>query len=272
MLPALLALALATAPATAASGGAPFAEAIRAGAEAFARRAEPARLAEAIDAYEQARALRPGDPIAEVGLARAHAFRALADEKVARASWRECARAAERGLRSAAPGWAQAVDRGEEAARAAPRVDADGAEPLYWLAACGMELARSRGVAALLSASAELRVLMERAAALDPTVDQAGPHRALGAWLAALPSAGGGGAAQARLHFDRARALAPDDRLARVREAETWAVLVQDRALFLSLLDEVLAADPARPAARAPENAIARSRAAALRARVDRLF
>jgi hypothetical protein len=151
-------------------------------------------------------------------------------------------------------------------------VGVGGAEPLYWLAACGMGLVRTRGVAAVLSAKDELRPLMERVAALAPGVDAAGPHRALGAWLAALPSAAGGGAREARRHFDRARELAPADQLRAVREAETWAVLVQDRALFLRLLDEAIAFDPSRAPGRAPENAVAREQARALRARVDRLF
>jgi hypothetical protein len=175
-------------------------------------------------------------------------------------------------LRLAAPGWGAAVDRGEEAAQAVAHVARAGAEPLYLLGACGMDLARSRGLSAVLAVKDELRAIVERAAELDPTVDHAGPHRALGAWIAALPSGAGGGAAQARRHFDRARALAPGDLLARVREAETWAVLVQDRARFLALLDEVLAAKPPRPSARAPEDAIARERARALRGQVDRLF
>jgi hypothetical protein len=114
--------------------------------------------------------------------------------------------------------------------------------------------------------------MLERAVLLDPEVDHAGPHRALGAWLAALPSAAGGGAIAARRSFDRARALAPDDLTARVREAETWAVLVQDRAVFVRLLDEVQAFDVASAPALAPENTLARREAEALRARLDRLF
>jgi hypothetical protein len=87
-----------------------------------------------------------------------------------------------------------------------------------------------------------------------------------------LPVAAGGGAAAARAHFDRARALAPDDPLARVAEAETWAVLVQDEARFEALLEEVLALDPARVPARAPELAIAQRRAKELLERKVRLF
>jgi hypothetical protein len=272
VLTAAAAVLLAGLAAPAAPAPDPFAEALRAGEAAWARRGEPARLAAALEAFGRAAALRPGDPGAEVPLARAHAFRALAEPAEAARSYVECTRAAERALRRAAPGWASSVDAGEPAAKSAAQVGAEGAEPLYWLAACGMGLVRARGVAAVLSAKDELRPLMERAAALAPALDAAGPHRALGAWLAALPSAAGGGAAEARRHFDRARELAPDDPLRAVREAETWAVLVQDRALFLRLLDGAIAHDPARAPARAPESALAREQARALRAQVDRLF
>jgi TRAP transporter TatT component family protein len=114
--------------------------------------------------------------------------------------------------------------------------------------------------------------MMARAAELDERVDAAGPHRALGAWRAALPVAAGGGAAASRAHFDRASALAPDDQLARVAEAETWAVLVQDEARFESLLEGVLQFDLGRDPTRAPENALARKRAKDLLDRKARLF
>jgi hypothetical protein len=263
----LLALALA-APAAAD----PFDRALAEGAAAWPRRGEAASLEAAIGAFRRAAELKPGDARAEVPLARALAFLALSSPAGAEAAYRDCARAAERALRDAAPEWAAAVDRGDEGRTAAPLVGARAAEPLYWTAACGMGLVRQRGVAALLSASDELRALMERALALDETIDHAGPHRALGAWLAAIPAAAGGGARRPRQHFDRARALAPGHRLARVREAETLAVLLQDRALFDRLVAEVLGADPASPPELAPENAIARREAEALRKRADRLF
>ena len=135
-----------------------------------------------------------------------------------------------------------------------------------------MRAAQGTGYAAVLAVKDAALAMMTRAAELDERVDAAGPHRALGAWRAALPVAAGGGADAARAHFDRARALAPDDLLARVAEAETWAVLVQDEVRFEQLLDAVLAADPGRDPARAPENAIARRRAKALLERKARLF
>uniref|UniRef100_UPI001F57C5D7 TRAP transporter TatT component family protein n=1 Tax=Anaeromyxobacter terrae TaxID=2925406 RepID=UPI001F57C5D7 len=174
--------------------------------------------------------------------------------------------------RTAVPSWAQAIDRGEDPAAAAARVDAPGAEALYLVAQGTMRAAQATGYAAVLAVKDAALSMMSRAAELDERLDAAGPHRALGAWRAALPVAAGGGAAAARAHFERGRQLAPDDLLGRVAEAETYAVLVQDAALFDSLLAEVIASDPARDPDRAPENAIAQRRATELRERRARLF
>jgi hypothetical protein len=150
-------------------------------------------------------------------------------------------------------------------------VDAAGAEALYLLAQGAMRAAHATGYAAVLAVKDAALAMMVRAAELDERVDAAGPHRALGAWRAALPVAAGGGAAPARAHFDRARALFPDDLLGRVAEAETYAVLVQDEKLFERLLAEVLATGPgAGP--RAPEDAVARRIAEELSTRKARLF
>jgi hypothetical protein len=241
---------------------------------AFERRGDPARLAAALRAYAAAAALRPGDPVAETRLARAEAFRALAAATPAagREGWEASARAAERALRRLAPAWAAAIDRGDDPAAAAPLVDAAGAEPLYLLAQGTMRAAQAIGYAAVLAVKDAALAMMARAAELDERVDRAGPHRALGAWRAMLPVAAGGGAAAARAHFDRARALAPGEPLARVAEAESWAVLVQDGERFQSLLEEVLAADPALDPARAPEAEVAKRRARELLDRKARLF
>lgn len=251
-----------------------FDAALAEGDRAYALRGDRARLEAALRAYRLAAAERPGDPAAEVRLARAEAFRGLgaAAPAMAREAWEGSARAAERALRTQAPGWAEAIDRGEDPAAAAARVDAGGAEALYFLAQGAMRSAQATGYAAVLAVKDSALAMMARAAELDERVDAAGPHRALGAWRATLPTAAGGGAAASRAHFDRARVLAPDDQLARVAEAETWAVLVQDERRFEALLDEVLAFDLGRDPARAPENAIAKARANDLLQRKARLF
>lgn len=265
-----------TAPSPAAHDGAPerLQEAIADGDRAFAQRSDPVRLETAIRDYSDAASLRPGDTAAELRLARAEAFRGLAaaTPAVAKQAFESSARAAERALRRIAPSWAEAIDRGEDPAPAAARIDATGAEALYLLAQGTMRAAQATGYAAVLAVKDAALAMMSRAAELDERVDAAGPHRALGAWRAALPSAAGGGAAGSRAHFDRARTLAPDDLLARVDEAETLCVLLQDEPRFEALLGEVLAFDLGRDPVRAPENAVAKRRAKELLERKARLF
>jgi hypothetical protein len=251
-----------------------FRAALAEGDGSFARRGDPARLAEALLAYRRAAAERPGEPEAEIRLARAEAFRALAagEAPAAREAWTASARAAERALRTLSPAWAEAIDAGAGAAEAAGRVEGPGAEALYWLGLGTLRAAQGIGYAALLSAKDAVLPTLERSAELDEGLDAAGAHRALGALRAALPVAAGGGAASAQAHFDRARALFPREQLSRVLQAETLAVLLQDGAAFDRLLAEVAAFDPAGWPEREPENAVARERARALAARRARLF
>ncbi len=251
-----------------------FDTALAEGDRAYQERGDPARLAEALAAYGRATVERPADAGAEVRLARAEAFQALseADPARTRESWLASARAAERALRVLAPPFAQAIDRGDDPAAAVAAVDASGAEPLYLLAQGTMRSAQASGYAAVLAVKDSALAMMSRSAELDERVDAAGPHRALGAWRAALPMAAGGGASASRAHFERARALYPDDLLARVAEAETLAVLLQDSARFDALLAEVGAFDLAADPQRAPENRIAKRRAVELAKRRARLF
>ncbi|HEU4383646.1 MAG TPA: TRAP transporter TatT component family protein, partial [Anaeromyxobacteraceae bacterium] len=154
----------------------------------------------------------------------------------------------------------------------ASRVEAPGAEALYWLSLATWSSAQQKGVSALLAVKDAALAMMERAAALDERVDFGGPERALGAWRASLPAPAGGGVTAARAHFDRARAVSPGYQLTRVREAETLCVLLQDRARFEALLGEVLAAGEGALPEAAPENRLAKRLAGALKARAGRLF
>ncbi len=252
--------------------GGPYEGEMHAGNAAFADRDDPERLSEAITRYGAAAVLRPGDAAAPLALARAQAYRALAMPAAAQDAWREASRAAERALRSAVPSFAAAIDRGDAPARAAARAEAPGAEPLYWLALATMGMAQARGMAAVLAVKDDARTMMERAAELDQRIDFAGPRRALGVWLATIPSAAGGGAGAARAQFERARSLFPAYQLNLVRDAETLAVLLQDRGRFEALLGEVLSFDEARAPEIAPENRLAKKLARSLMARRDRLF
>lgn len=210
----------------------------------------------------------------DLPLARSEALRAQQAPSFAEARpiWDAVARAGERALRASAPAFAAAVDRGEDPVSAAAAVGPAGAEPLYWLAVGRLRVAQATGPMAVMVTKDVILGLLERAAALDERVDRAGPHRWLGALRAALPAAAGGGVTRARAHFERARALAPEDPFRSVMEAETLAVLLQDAARFDALLAEVAARDPAAEAPLAAEITAAQRMAEALVARRAKLF
>jgi hypothetical protein len=270
LLLALGLLAAAATPATVPHVGPTPAALVARGDQAFASRGDPARLAEAIELYGRAAALQPGDPTTEIRLARAEGFRALSEPDASREAWVATSRAAERALRKLAPGWAAAVDAGDLAGAPA-RVGIEGAEPLYWLALATWSSAQAKGLAALLAVKDPALAAMERAVALDGSIDCAGPHRALGAWAAALPAAVGGGVTRSRHHFEEARTQGGACLLNRVAEAGSLLVLLQDRAAFERTLAEVEQAADVDPRW-APENAVARRLARDLRGRAARLF
>jgi hypothetical protein len=252
----------------------PAGAALAEGDRAWSARADPAQLAAALAAFRRAASLLPGGPVAELRLARAEALWAqgTASSAEARRGWDASSRAAERALRSSAPEFAAAVDRGDDAVVAAGTVPSAGAEPLYWLAVGRLRVAQATGPMAVMVVKDVVLGLLERVVALDERVDRAGPHRWLGGLRAALPAAAGGGVARAREHFERARSLAPEDPFGPVLEAETLAVLLQDGARFDALLAEVASRDPSAEPTLAAEIVAARRMAEALAARRAKLF
>jgi hypothetical protein len=252
----------------------PFGSALAEGDRAWEAREEPSKLESALAAFRRAATLRPGDPGAELRLARAEALRAQLAPSApeSRSAWDAASRAGERALRARAPAFAAAVDRGDDPVAAAANVEPSGAELLYWLAVGRLRVAQATGPMAVMVTKDVVLGLLERVVALDERVDRAGPHRWLGALRAALPAAAGGGVARAREHFERARALAPADPFRPVLEAETLAVLLQDGTWFDALLAETTARDPAAERSLAAEIIAARRMAEALAARRAKLF
>ena len=180
---------------------------------------------------------------------------------------RACAAAAHRALGALFPAVAAALDAGRPPVEALCAAAAPAAEPLYLEAACSATWARAQGFTHLVDRRAELKAALERAAALDPALDDAGPDRELGRLLSSLPAYAGGSLREARAHFDAAVARAPGSVQNRVLYARGVAVKLQDRALFESLLNTALA-QPSAEALEKHEADIAHS----LLARADDLF
>ena len=87
----------------------------------------------------------------------------------------------------------------------------------------------------------KVRALMQRALALEPALDQGGPHVYLGVLDTLLPPALGGKPEEARQHFEKALALSGERNLMiKVLLARHYERLVFDQELHDALLNEVL--------------------------------
>ena len=116
------------------------------------------------------------------------------------------------------------------------------------------------------------RVFVEYAVTLDEGVYHYGGLTMLAALQASLPPEMGGDAARGRAMFETA--LERTDRhffAVQLTYAQTYCVMVGDRALFITLLREVIDGGDPNPEARLA-NRIARGKAIRLLRRVDQLF
>lgn len=145
---------------------------------------------------------------------------------------------------------------------------------LFWIAYnLGQAVNVGKEIPALLAALPKAERIMRRVLELDETFFHAGPHLFFASYYASRPRALGGDPARARQHFDRALALT-DHRflLAQVLYARLYAVQVQDRALFVRLLRQVIdAPTELDPDQRLP-NQIAKRRARRYLAKAEELF
>jgi len=117
-----------------------------------------------------------------------------------------------------------------------------------------------------------VRVLLERSNELDPGFFHASSTMALAAIDSAVPADMGGNPERGRERFERA--LASTDRrffAIQLQYAQTYAVTQQDRALFITLLREIVDGGDPDPSSRLA-NRLARRKAIRLLRRIDELF
>ena len=112
----------------------------------------------------------------------------------------------------------------------------------------------------------------ERVFALDPTYNNYAPYAAMGSYYARTSASLGGEPARAREMFETAIARTHGNFLTyKVMMARVYAVMVQDRALFTRLLQEVIDAGDVMPEQRLA-NQIAKRRARRYLAQIDDLI
>ncbi len=153
-------------------------------------------------------------------------------------------------------------------------LDADHLHGLYWMGQCwaGWLMLNLDDLQAFVAIS-KVEAILQRALALDESYYYAGPHLLLGAFYGGRSKLLGGKPDKARSHFEKCLELTQQQFLmAKVIYAKTYAVQMQDRALFKKLLSAVLDA----PADILPEqqlaNAVAKQKAQKLLESADDLF
>jgi len=119
----------------------------------------------------------------------------------------------------------------------------------------------------------KVEALMRRVLELDENFYYGGPNLFFGVYYGARPKMFGGDPEKSRLHFEKAiKAYERKFLLAQVTYAMTYAVQYQDRALFESLLNEVLSANPAALPEQRLGNEIAQRKAKWLLEHADQFF
>ncbi len=119
----------------------------------------------------------------------------------------------------------------------------------------------------------KIEAIMERVLQLDETYYFGGPHLFFGTILASRPQMLGGNPQKAKEHFETCLSINRNTfLLAKFFYAKTYAVQVQDKELFIKLLEEILSAPGDILPQQRLANEIARKKAKMLLEKVDDLF
>jgi tetratricopeptide (TPR) repeat protein len=244
---------------------------------AWAQRGDRAALERAIQLWEAEVAASPGRAATWARLSRAYYL--LADGYLRTlgpsnqqylTTFEKGTAAGERSLAAHSPDFKARVMGDEKVEDAIRVVGRDGIPAMYWYAVNLSKWSRAKGIAALLGNKDRVRGVVGRVMELDESFFYGAPHRYFGAYWALLPI--GRDLDKSRQHFDKSLEIAPAYAGTKVLMAETYAVKKQDRALFVRLLDEVLALPDDAIADIAPEIRIEKDKARELKAKVDELF
>jgi tetratricopeptide (TPR) repeat protein len=148
-----------------------------------------------------------------------------------------------------------------------PALFATASNWLSWIS-----LAAGTNIEALMDVP-KVEAMMFRALELDETYKMGAIHSMLGAYYGALSPTLGGQPDKAKHHFERAFELSDSKMLLYyVAYARTYAVQIQDKYLYLEILEKVLAAPSNIPKDMTMANEIAKMKAKKLLKSIDEFF
>jgi tetratricopeptide (TPR) repeat protein len=152
------------------------------------------------------------------------------------------------------------------------KFDDDDIAPLFWLMMSWTSAINNSPHSEDLADMAQLRVIAAWVIARDPGYEDAGALVFLGGFESSMPKAVGGDPAKGKAYFERALELTKrKNHIVQINYAMLYAVNQGDRALFLSLMREIVEA-PDQGAPFRMSNKVARRRATRALQRVDELF
>lgn len=179
---------------------------------------------------------------------------------------------AEKAIALRDPAFAKAVmERPNKWQQEVVNADPKALPALYWYATNLGKWALLEGIATILARKDDIKVTMDWAIQHDANYFFGAPHRYFGVYHTKVPI-GGGAPPKSKESFEASLAAEPNYLATKVLMAESYAVLIGDRALFDQLLTEVISADPNALPEVAPENTLEQRKAAQLQAKADDLF
>ncbi len=231
-------------------------------------------LQKSIDALEKVIAAEPEHQEALILLSRAYYFMADAHKPTTE----EKAPLFEKGVTlgeramSADSAFKAQIEKGEKSADAVTALQKDDQMAIYWTAANLGKWARGQGFSTLVKYKGYVAKLMTHCLALDETSFYGGPVRYWGAFYSVAPSFAGGDMGKSKEMFDKAKSMFPEAFSTYVLYADTYAVKVQDKELFKTLLNYVLNTPADVIPELIPEQEVEKRKAQDFLDRIDDLF
>ena len=180
--------------------------------------------------------------------------------------------AAEKAIALRDPKFAATVSKdGSEWQNAVKSADTAALPALYWYSTNLGKWALLEGVATILARKDDIKATMDWASSNNDKYFHGAPHRYFGVYHTKVPL-GGGAPTKAKASFEKSIAIAPNYLASKVLMASSYSVLVGDRALFETLLKEVVAANPEADPTIVPENKLEQTKAKRLLAQADDFF
>ena len=263
-------------PAATATGDAAASEAE--GNAAWEKRGDEAELRKAMTAWQQALSIDPSRGHLRVKLARAHYF--LADghlrfdemrQKEMLESYRDGTNHAELALGQEFPKYRAKFCARQPYSVALQQLDKEAIPAIYWYSTNLGKYALASSIVEVLNQKDRIKAMMELVYRIEPGFFKFAADRYLGAFYTKIPFPGGA-LPRSKGHFSASAEKAPEYLATKVLFAEMYAIKAKDRALFQSLLDEVVAFDVETLPEFKPENLVEQRKARDLLEEVDIYF